>query len=185
VPAARTAALRHLVPAEEVPAAVLIPLIDHATGLTVLFTERAAELRYHPGQISFPGGRVESIDASPLAAALRETEEEIGLGAEYIEVLGYLPDHLLLSGFRVTPVVGLVRPGFSLSLDPIEVAATFEVPLAFLFEPANHRARRRQVGAIEVDVFDVPFGERNIWGATAGMLMTFYDILTDDSPRRQ
>jgi 8-oxo-dGTP pyrophosphatase MutT (NUDIX family) len=164
-----------------VPAAVLIPVIDRVVP-TLLFTERAAELKHHPGQISFPGGRVEASDAGPLAAALRETEEEIGLAREYVEVLGYLPDHLIVTGFRVTPVVGLVQPGFALTLDPVEVAGTFEAPLTYLLDPAHHRARVRRLQNVEVEVFDLPYGERNIWGATAGMVISLYEALTGPAP---
>jgi 8-oxo-dGTP pyrophosphatase MutT (NUDIX family) len=166
-------------PAQPTPAAVLVPLVDHPDGLTVLLTERAADLRHHPGQISFPGGRIEPSDGGPLAAALRETEEEIGLAREHVEPLGFLPDHLIVSGYLITPVVALVAPGVPLRLDPIEVAETFEVPLAHLFDPANHRARVRKFGDEEVEVFDIPYGKRNIWGATAGMLLTLWHTVRD------
>jgi len=175
---------RHLLPATLTPAAVLIPLIDHADGLTVLLTERAPDLRHHPGQISFPGGRIEASDSGPLAAALRETEEEIGLGRAAVEVLGYLPDHLIVTGYAVTPVVALVAPGQRLHLDPIEVAGTFEVPLAHVLDPANHRLRRRTIGDGVIELYDLPYGARNIWGATAGMLMTLYRLLTAPEARR-
>jgi len=167
-----TARYRHLIPADATAAAVLVPVIDHADGLTVLLTERASDLRHHPGQISFPGGRLEPDDDGPVAAALRETEEEIGLSREHVEVLGFLPDHVILTGYRVTPVVGLVRPGFTMSIDAMEVASVFEVPLSFILDPANHHLRRRNVGIEHVDVYDLPFGTRNIWGATAGMLVS-------------
>ncbi|MCZ8131483.1 MAG: CoA pyrophosphatase [Steroidobacteraceae bacterium] len=157
---------------------MLVPVVDHADGLAILLTERAADLRNHPGQIAFPGGRVEAGE-SPVDAALRETEEEIGLGRAHVEVLGYLPDHLVISGFRVTPVVAFVRPGALLRLDPVEVAATFEVPLAYVLDPGNHRSRMRPLGDGHVEVFDIPFGKRNIWGATAGMLMTLCALLGD------
>jgi 8-oxo-dGTP pyrophosphatase MutT (NUDIX family) len=137
----------------------------------VLLTERAADLRNHPGQISFPGGRREA-DEDALGAALRETEEEIGLARQHVDVLGYLPDHLIVSGYRVTPVVAAVPPGLPLRMDPVEVASTFEVPLSFVMDPANLRSRIRRFGDDEVEVYDLPFGQRNIWGATAGMLLT-------------
>jgi len=135
-------------------------------------------LRNHPGQISFPGGRIEATDAGPAEAALREAREEIGLDPQFVCLAGYLPDHVLLSGYRVTPVVGFVRPGFELLLAAQEVQETFEVPLGFVFEPANHRLRRRRFGAgeAEVELYDIPFGERNIWGATAGMLLSLYRL---------
>jgi 8-oxo-dGTP pyrophosphatase MutT (NUDIX family) len=168
---------RHLLPATLTPAAVLVPIVDHADGLTVLFTERAPDLRHHPGQISFPGGRIEAADDGPLAAALRETEEEIGLPRGAVEVLGFLPDHLIVTGYSITPVVALVAAGAPLTLDPVEVASVFEVPLAYVLDPANHRLRRRSIGEGSVELYDLPYGARNIWGATAGMLMTLYRLL--------
>jgi 8-oxo-dGTP pyrophosphatase MutT (NUDIX family) len=170
---------RHLLPATLTKAAVLVPIVDHADGLTVLLTERAPDLRHHPGQISFPGGRLEAADQGPVEAALRETEEEIGLPRDAVEVLGFLPDHLIVTGYSVTPVVALVAPGTPLTLDPVEVAAVFEVPLAFVLDPANHRLRRRPIGEGVVELFDLPYGARNIWGATAGMLLTLYRLLSD------
>ena len=168
---------RYLLPPVLAPAAVLVPVVDHADGLTLLLTERAADLRHHPGQISFPGGRIEAHDAGPVAAALRETEEEIGLPASAIEVLGFLPDHLIVTGYAVTPVVGLVAAGLPLKLDPVEVSSVFEVPLAFVMDPANHRLRRRPLGDGTIELYDVPYGTRNIWGATAGMMLTLYRLL--------
>jgi len=158
---------------------VLVPLVERADGLTVLLTQRATQLRNHAGQISFPGGRMEPEDADPKAAALREAHEEIGLDARFVTVVGYLPDHILLSGFRVTPVVSFVRTGFELLLDATEVQDTFEVPLSFIFDPANHRPRRRRFGfgEVEMELCDIPYGDRNIWGATAGMLMTLYNVV--------
>jgi 8-oxo-dGTP pyrophosphatase MutT (NUDIX family) len=116
-----------------------------------------------------------------MAAALREAHEEIGLDERFVSVVGYLPDHVLFSGFRVTPVVGFVRPGFELLLDAKEVQDTFEVPLDFVFDPANHRVRRRRFGfgEVEMELCDIPYGERNIWGATAGMLLTLYGLSTE------
>lgn len=179
LPPELTASFRHLVPSAPVPAAVLVPIVDHPDRLSVLLTQRAADLKNHAGQISFPGGRIEPADAGPLQAALRETEEEIGLLRGFVEVVGFLPDHLIISGYRVTPVVALVRPGFELKLDRTEVTEVFEVPLSFVLDPANHRARRRKLGEGEIEVYDIPYGERNIWGATAGMLMTLYRLLRE------
>jgi 8-oxo-dGTP pyrophosphatase MutT (NUDIX family) len=178
--AAASRKYREFFPVDPIPAAVLIPIIEREPEPTVLLTQRAAQLRNHPGQISFPGGRLDREDASPQAAALREAREEIGLDPALIELVGYLPDHIVISGFRVTPIVGFVRPGFGLLLRAEEVEDTFEVPLAYLFAPANHRPRRRRFGfgrgETEVELYDIPYGERNIWGATAGMLMTLYRL---------
>jgi 8-oxo-dGTP pyrophosphatase MutT (NUDIX family) len=133
-------------------------------------------LKNHAGQVSFPGGRIEPFDIGPREAALRETQEEIGLDPQWISVAGYLPDHIIVSGFIVTPVVAFVKPGFELLLDAGEVEDTFEVPLSFVFEPGNLRKRRRKLphGDGEIETCDIPFGDRNIWGATAGMLVTLY-----------
>ncbi len=169
--------LESLMPRETTRAAVLIPLVDRGDDLGVLLTLRADDLKHHAGQISFPGGRLESCDCDAVAAALRETEEEIGLRREFIEVIGALPDHVVITGYRVTPVVGLVRPGFELVLDPTEVAGTFEAPLRHLLDPANHTRRKRRFGDQEVDTFDLPWGSFNIWGATAGMLLTLREVL--------
>lgn len=180
--AAESRQYREFFPVDPIPAAVLIPIIEREPEPTVLLTQRATQLRNHPGQISFPGGRLDREDVSPRAAALREAREEIGLDPKLIEVVGYLPDHIVISGFRVTPVVGLVQPGFELLLQAEEVADSFEVPLAYLFDPSNHRMRRRKFGfgsgETEVELCDIPYGERNIWGATAGMLMTLYRLCT-------
>lgn len=159
------------------PAAVLFPIVLRDPAPTVLLTQRTAHLRDHAGQISFPGGRLEADDPSPLAAALRETEEEIGLDRGHVEVAGYLPEYFTSTGYRVTPVVGFVRPPFDLTPDPFEVAEVFEVPLAFLLDPANHqeheihwRGRLRRYTAM-------PYGERFIWGATAGMIQALGRLL--------
>jgi 8-oxo-dGTP pyrophosphatase MutT (NUDIX family) len=184
--AAQSRTYRELFPPHPTPAAVLVPIVERDPELTVLLTQRATKLRNHAGQISFPGGRLESQDVGPREAALREAREEIGLDSALIEVVGYLPDHIVISGFRVTPVVAFVRPGFELLLAAEEVADTFEVPLSYIFEPANHRLRRRRFdfgyGASEVELRDIPYGERNIWGATAGMLMTLYRVCVLGAP---
>jgi 8-oxo-dGTP pyrophosphatase MutT (NUDIX family) len=171
---------RRNIPPEPRPAAVLIPLVTR-TELTVLFTQRATQLRNHAGQVSFPGGRIEASDGSPAAAALREAREEIGLDERFVSVIGYLPDHVVVTGFRITPVVAFVQPGFELLLASDEVEDTFEVPLAYLFDTANHRLQRRRFRSTdeEVEVREIPYGERTIWGATAGMLLTLYRLCTD------
>jgi 8-oxo-dGTP pyrophosphatase MutT (NUDIX family) len=176
--AEQSRAYRRFFPAEPIPAAVLVPIVEHPGEPTVLLTQRATQLRHHAGQVSFPGGRIEPHDGSPAAAALREAHEEIGLEESCVSVVGFLPDHVVISGFRVTPVVGMVRPGFKLFLDAQEVEDTFEVPLAFAFDPRNHRPRlhRFRNADAEARMFDIPYGNRNIWGATAGMLVTLYRL---------
>ena len=175
------AALRQYFPASPVAAAVLVPIVEHSNTLSVLLTQRSTHLKNHPGQISFPGGRIEPSDAGPLEAALRETEEEIGLSREHIRFVGYLDPHLVLTGFWITPVVAFVQPGFELKLDQREVASTFEVPLTHLFDVANHQSRERMIGNTAVQVHDIPFGEHNIWGATAGILMSLYRLINADT----
>jgi 8-oxo-dGTP pyrophosphatase MutT (NUDIX family) len=151
-------------------AAVLIPIVQREAGVSVLLTVRAEHLRHHPGQISFPGGRVELADADPAATALRETAEELGIDTGYIEPLGYLTDHVVRTGYRITPVVALLRPGFVITLDRTEVAEAFELPLAFVLATSNYRVRRRSLREVQLEVWELPFGDRVIWGATAGML---------------
>ena len=172
VDAERSRALQRHFPANPVPAAVLVPLIDHPEGLTVLLTERASQLTQHAAQVSFPGGRLEDSDPDVAHAALREAHEEIGLDPARVRVFGYLPDHLVISGFRVTPVLALVTPPFSLALNSAEVAEAFEVPVSHIFDRGNHKARLRRVGDEDLLLFDIPWAGHNIWGATAGMLMT-------------
>lgn len=171
--------IRAFFPATPAAAAVLIPIVDHESGLTVLLTERASHLKNHAGQISFPGGRIEPTDLNPLEAALRETDEEIGLSRELITFVGYLQPQLVLSGYWVTPVVAFVQPGFELRLDRREVAAAFEIPLLHILDEANHRSRERTLGDISVQVFDIPYRDHNVWGATAGMLMALYRLLLE------
>jgi 8-oxo-dGTP pyrophosphatase MutT (NUDIX family) len=166
------ARVRATLPTRRTPAAVLVPLVERATGLTVLLTQRATTLKDHAGQISFPGGRIEPEDADAWHAALRETQEEIGVRPDFVEFAGYLPDHIVISGFRVTPVVGFVNPDYELQIAAAEVHDVFEVPLDFILDAANHKSRQRKIGELTIDIHDIPYGERNIWGATAGMLMT-------------
>jgi 8-oxo-dGTP pyrophosphatase MutT (NUDIX family) len=173
------ARLRARLPAEPKPAAVLVPLVERADGLTVLLTQRAATLKDHAGQISFPGGRIDPSDVDAWHAALREAHEEIGLSEGFIEFAGYLPDHWVGTGFRITPVVAFVNPRYELRIATAEVHDVFEVPLAFILDEANHKVRRREMAGQMLDAYDIPFGDRIIWGATAGMLLTLRRLLRE------
>lgn len=166
-------------------AAVLVPLVVRAAGLSVMLTQRADNLSNHAGQVSFPGGSREPSDATPVAAALREAQEEVDLDPARVEVLGALPDYLTGTGFRVTPVIGLVHEPFTVTADSLEVASIFEVPLAFLMDPANHEVRVFRWEGGERRFFAMPYPQQGaamsadhfIWGATAGMLRNFYRFL--------
>ena len=159
-------------------AAVLIALVARPEGLSMLLTRRTAHLTDHAGQISFPGGRAEPEDASAVETALRETEEEIGLARHHIDILGSLPDYVTGTGYRVTPVVGLVQPPFSLLPDPNEVAEIFEVPLAFLMDGGNHQRRSVSLAPGQSRSFyTMPYDRFFIWGATAGMLRNLFHFL--------
>ena len=153
------------------PAAVLVPLVNRDGGLTVLFTQRSLDLPDHPGQISFPGGRVEAEDRDAAVAALREAREEVGLQQERVTLLGTLAEYETVTGYRVTPVVGWIEPPFQATPDPVEVADVFDAPLAFLLEPANQKRHFRMIGDRRRDYYAIPYGERYIWGATAAMLL--------------
>jgi 8-oxo-dGTP pyrophosphatase MutT (NUDIX family) len=155
-------------------AAVLVPIVERPPGLTVIFTQRTSHLKAHSGQVSFPGGRAEPSDPTPEFTALREAQEEIGLPMERVEVLARLPEYLTRTGFRVTPVVGLLTPPFELVPDPREVDEVFEVPLAHLLDPANHQRETRELQGRIVGYYVVRYESRTIWGATAGMLMNLY-----------
>jgi 8-oxo-dGTP pyrophosphatase MutT (NUDIX family) len=159
------------------PAAVLVPVVNQANGLTVLFTRRASHLNDHAGQISFPGGRSEPGDAGAAETALREAAEEIGLVAARVEVLGKLPEYVTVTGYRVTPVVGLVTPPLDLRLDEFEVAEAFEVPLEFLLDPANQLRNSIVHEGRERHYYAIPYRQYYIWGATAGMLMNLDSFL--------
>jgi len=166
-------------PTEELrPAAVLVPVLRREAGLTILLTQRTDHLYDHAGQISFPGGRSEARDESPAATALRETFEEIGLPHSLVEVLGALPEYTTVTGYRVTPVVGLVSPPPAFKLDAFEVAEAFEVPLTFFLDPANHQRNTLQYQGRTRHYYAMPYEQRYIWGATAGMLMNLYAFLT-------
>lgn len=165
--------------ARVIEAAVLIPLVARAGAVYVLFTQRTAHLADHAGQISFPGGRVETGDTGREETALRETEEEIGLAREHITVLGRLPDYEIPSGFRITPVVGWVAAPFDLALDAFEVEAVFEAPLDYFLAGANYQRRQYHFRGRHRHYLAIPYGGRYIWGATAGMLYSLCRALQD------
>jgi 8-oxo-dGTP pyrophosphatase MutT (NUDIX family) len=150
------------------PAAVLIPVVDRDEPM-VLLTQRTAHLPQHAGQIAFPGGKIDATDASPLAAALREAEEEVGLAASAVDPIGYLDVYMTTLGYRIVPVVARVRPPFTLTINPGEVENTFEVPLSFMMEEANHQTHSREWQGMMRTYYAIPFGERYIWGVTAGI----------------
>jgi len=156
------------------PAAVLIPVVDHEEP-TVLLTRRAAHLNSHAGQVAFPGGKIDDTDAAPVDTALRETEEEVGLGREFVEPIGYLDLYATAFGFRVVPTLAIVRPGFELKINHCEVEDAFEVPLSFLMDPANHQLHSRNFRGVEGFYYAMPYDGWNIWGATAGMLRMLYE----------
>lgn len=169
------------------PAAVLVPIIargpENAAGLTILFTRRAAHLKDHSGQVSFPGGRVAAEDSSPEATALREAREEIGLDPGRVELLGRMPEYHTRTGFRITPVVGIVMSPFEVQRDANEVDEIFEVPLAFLLDPANHQRQSREWQGELRWFFALQHGGHTIWGATAGMLVNLARHLAQGSSR--
>ncbi len=156
------------------PAAVLVPVVDHPEP-TVLLTQRSAHLPDHPGQVSFPGGKIDRSDADPLASALREAEEEIGLDRGHVEPLGYLDLYMTTFGFRIVPVVARVSPGFALALNISEVDAAFEVPLAFLMDQGNVQRHSRDWQGMMRHYYAITFGERYIWGVTAGILRNLHE----------
>jgi 8-oxo-dGTP pyrophosphatase MutT (NUDIX family) len=156
------------------PAAVLVPIVDHPEP-TVLLTQRAQHLPDHAGQVSFPGGKIDKTDADPCASALREAEEEIGLARTHVEPLGYLDLYMTTLGYRIAPVIARVKPGFALKLNTKEVDSTFEVPLAFLMDQANVQRHSRDWQGMTRHYYAITFGERYIWGVTAGILRNLYD----------
>lgn len=166
--------LRHEAPA--CPAAVLVPVVARPE-VTLLFTQRTEHLPSHAGQIAFPGGKTEAHDAGPLATALREAKEEIGLDPNLVEALGYLDPYRTGTGFKITPVVALVEPDFHLNLNAHEVIDVFEVPLHFLMDERNHQRHQRVIGGRERNFHAMPYGQRFIWGATAGILKNMHERL--------
>jgi 8-oxo-dGTP pyrophosphatase MutT (NUDIX family) len=172
---------RFLLKAPAKPAAVLIPVVDHAREATVLLTQRVETLRAHSGQIAFPGGRIDPEDGTPAQAALREAWEEIGLEARHVTPLGYLEPYLTGTGYLVVPTVALVTPPLHLTLNPTEVHDAFEVPLSFLMEPGNHQRQSRSFGGTLRSFYAMPYAERYIWGITAGILRGLYERLYGDA----
>ncbi len=160
------------------PASVLVPLVNRATGITVLLTQRTADMPSHAGQVAFPGGRRQAEDADAAATALRETEEEVGIPARFIDVIGAVDLYRTGTGYEITPIVGIVTPGFTIRADPREVADVFEVPLEHFLDEVNHKIDSRQYQGRERRYYAMPYGERYIWGATAGMLKNLHFILT-------
>ena len=161
------------------PAAVLVPIVEQPEGLTVLLTQRTAHLSDHAGQIAFPGGRIEPSDPHPIAAALREAEEEVGLPADHVEIVGRLDTYITGTGFEIVPVVGLVRAPYPARPDPYEVAEIFEVPLDFVIDPLNLRRGTREWKGTTRSFFALPYEQRYIWGATAGMLVNLAEVLAE------
>jgi len=161
-----------------IPAAVLIGMVGHDDGVTIVLTERTANLTYHPGQISFPGGKIEADDAGPADAALREANEEIGLAPEKVEIIGCLPPHYTVTHFRVYPFVGWIEPPLGLTLDPHEVAGFFELPLAIVLDPANHHFDSLVVGNVKHTFYVLEFAGHRIWGATANILVSLARALS-------
>jgi 8-oxo-dGTP pyrophosphatase MutT (NUDIX family) len=172
--------LSGIVPVPETwkPAAVLVPLVNRSTGVTVLLTQRTADMPSHAGQIAFPGGRREKSDVDAAATALRETEEEVGITRDFVDVVGSVDLYHTGTGYEITPVVGIVTPGFTVRADPRDVADVFEVPLEHFLNEVNHQIASREYQGRERRYYAMPYGERYIWGATAGMLKNLHFILT-------
>ena len=158
-------------------AAVLVPVVERAPEATVLFTQRTDHLNSHAGQIAFPGGKIDDTDATALEAALRETDEEIGLGRDLIEPVGALEPYLTRSGYRIFPVLAVVRSEFELTLNEIEVSDAFEVPLSFLMSEDNHLRGTRMINGFKAEYYEMPYGKRYIWGVTAGIVRRIYERL--------
>ena len=161
-------------------AAVLVPIVERDGDLSILFTKRTDHLTHHPGQISFPGGHTEEDDKTPAHAALHETEEEVGIPFDRISIIGRLNDYVTRTGFRVTPIVGVIQAPYPVNPDPHEVAEVFEVPLDFLLDAANHQKCTRIFQGVKRHFWAMPYGDYYIWGATAGMLRNLYSILMEE-----
>ena len=161
------------------PAAVLVPLVRREPGITVLLTQRTEDMPSHAGQIAFPGGRKQQEDADAKATALRETEEEVGISRKFVQVIGEVDPYRTGTGYEITPVVGIVTPGFTIHADPREVADVFEVPLSHFLDAQNHRIDSRIFQGRERRFYAMPYGDRYIWGATAGMLKNLHFVLTN------
>lgn len=162
---------------KRVPAAVLVPLIESPDGFDVLLTLRPSDMKKHPGQVAFPGGRMEPSDQDAVACALREAEEEVGLPQHDVEVLGALDPYLTITGYDVTPVVGAIMGPVTPKPDPKEVSDVFNVPLAFLLDPANHQRVERDFNGLRRAYYAMPYNNRYIWGATAGMILNLHELL--------
>ena len=158
-------------------AAVLVPIVDHASGPTILLTKRTEHLSKHAGQVSFPGGKIDDTDTDAVAAALREAEEEVGLTADWVDVCGFLDTYRTGTGFEIVPVVALVKPGFELQLQVTEVEAAFEVPLDFILDRRNHKRQSAEWRGARREYYAMPFGDFFIWGATAAMLVNLCDVM--------
>ena len=166
-------------PAQLRAAAVLVPLVDRDGVLSMLLTQRTEDMPSHAGQIAFPGGRKQAEDQSLVVTALRETEEEVGIDRSFVDVVGPIDTYVTRTGYAVTPIIGFVRPAFTLKPDPREVADIFEVPLEFFLDPANHHVHSRTWQGRERRYYAMPYGERYVWGATAGMIKNLYHILAE------
>ena len=159
------------------PAAVLVPMIVREEGVTMLFTQRATNLSHHPGQVCFPGGHIDPEDGTPEETALRETEEEVGIHRQHIQIIGRLTDYWTRTGFSVAPIVGIITPPFDVNPDPHEVAQVFETPLDFLMDPKNHNRHSREYQGSIRHFYAMLYKDFYIWGATAGMLVDLYGVL--------
>jgi 8-oxo-dGTP pyrophosphatase MutT (NUDIX family) len=159
------------------PAAVLIPVIEEGFQASILFTQRTDEMPTHPGQISFPGGKMDAVDSNLVDTALREAHEEIGLEGRFIDTIGFLDDYVTSTGYRISPLVAVIRPGYTITPDNSEVADVFDVPLSFLMEPQNHEMHSREWRGTQRKYYAMPYENRFIWGATAGMLRNLYEWL--------